>query len=130
MKLTARAALVAGLVVCSVPTLVPAVSAVENARIVQTVTGNASWYGGRFHGRRTANGETYDMHAMTAAHRSLPFGTRVLVTNPANSQSVLVRINDRGPFVGNRVIDLSRGAANSIGVINAGVAPVRIDVLD
>lgn len=88
--------------------------------------GLASWYGERHHGRRTASGETFDMHALTAAHRTLPFGTRVRVRNPATGDSVVVRINDRGPFKQGRVIDLSRAAAERIGLIRAGVAPVEI----
>lgn len=93
-------------------------------------SGQASYYGQKFHGRTTANGERFDMHALTAAHRTLPFGTKVRVTNSHNDQSVVVRINDRGPFVGGRVIDLSRSAANSIGMIRSGVAPVSIEVLE
>ncbi|WP_286668822.1 septal ring lytic transglycosylase RlpA family protein [Thermosynechococcus sp. B0] len=94
------------------------------------LTGIASWYGPGFHGARTANGERFDQDALTAAHRTLPFGTRVRVTNLQNGRSVVVRINDRGPFTGGREIDLSRGAAAAIGLIGAGVGPVRIDVLD
>ena len=86
--------------------------------------GLASWYGEPFHGRRTANGEVYDMNELTAAHKTLPFGTRVRVFNPATGQQVVVRINDRGPFTGGRIIDLSRAAAERIGLIRAGVAPV------
>jgi rare lipoprotein A len=93
------------------------------------MVGEASWYGGKFHGRTTANGETYDMDGLTAAHRSLPFGSRVRVTNQATNESVIVRINDRGPFVGNRVIDLSRAAAKAVRLIGPGVAPVRLEVL-
>lgn len=92
-------------------------------------SGMASWYGGRFHGRKTANGERYNMNAMTAAHKTLPFGTRVLVTNTRNGRSVQVRINDRGPFIRGRVIDLSRAAASQIGLTASGVAPVRVSVL-
>ena len=95
----------------------------------KTTVGNASWYGGQFHGKRTANGERFNMDGLTAAHRSLPFGSRVRVTNPATNDSVVVRINDRGPFVGNRVIDLSRGAAKAVRIISAGVAQVRLEVL-
>jgi rare lipoprotein A len=91
--------------------------------------GNASWYGGKFHGRTTANGEQFDMNGLTAAHRSLPFGSKVRVTNQATNDSVVVRINDRGPFVGNRVIDLSRAAAKAVRLIGPGVAPVRLQVL-
>ena len=92
-------------------------------------SGMASWYGGRFHGRKTANGERYNMNAMTAAHKTLPFGTRVLVTNTRNGRSVEVRTNDCGPFVRGRIIDLSRAAASQIGVTSSGVAPVRVAVL-
>ncbi|MDE1468449.1 septal ring lytic transglycosylase RlpA family protein [Aurantiacibacter sp. D1-12] len=92
--------------------------------------GVASYYGRRFHGRRTANGERFDMNAMTAAHRTLPFGTRVRVTNPRNGRSVVVRINDRGPFVGGRTIDLSRAAATQIGMISSGHARVELERLD
>lgn len=95
-----------------------------------TAVGPASWYGPQFHGRQTANGERFDMNQMTAAHRTLPFGTKVRVTNRSNGRSVVVRINDRGPFVGNRVIDLSRGAAQTVGMIDSGVALVKLDVLD
>ena len=90
-------------------------------------TGVASWYGGNFNGRKTANGETYDMWAMTAAHKSLPFGTVVKVTNTKNGDSTVVRINDRGPFVGGRVIDLSRAAANDINL--DGLANVKLTIL-
>lgn len=91
--------------------------------------GVASWYGGNFHGRKTANGETYDMWAMTAAHPSLPFGTRVRVTNMRNGDSVEVRINDRAPFVGGRIIDFSAAAAGELGMTNTGVAPVKVTIL-
>lgn len=92
-------------------------------------SGVASWYGPGFHGRRTANGERFNQNDLTAAHRSLPFGTRVRVTNLRNGQSVVVRINDRGPFAHGRVIDLSAQAARLIGVHNTGVAPVALDIL-
>ena len=94
-----------------------------------TYRGQASWYGPGFHGRRTANGEVFNSNALTAAHRSLPFGTKVRVTNMNNGRSVVVRINDRGPFSGGRIIDLSAGAARTINMINSGVAPVRVEVL-
>ena len=86
--------------------------------------GMASWYGPGFHGRRTANGERFNTHALTAAHRTLPFGSRVRVTNKTNGRSIVVRINDRGPFVGGRVIDLSNASARAIGV--AGVTQVVV----
>jgi rare lipoprotein A len=91
--------------------------------------GKASWYGPGFHGRRTANGERFNTWAYTAAHRSLPFGTKVRVTNLRNNQAVVVRINDRGPYVGGRVIDLSKAAAQAIGMVRSGTAPVRIEIL-
>jgi rare lipoprotein A len=94
-----------------------------------TQTGVASWYGPGFHGRRTANGEVYDQYGLTAAHRTLPHGTRVEVTNLDNGRVVRVRINDRGPYVDDRVIDLSYTAAQRIGMIGPGIAPVRIEVL-
>jgi rare lipoprotein A len=89
--------------------------------------GLASWYGGKFQGRRTASGEIFDTNQLTAAHRSLPFGTLVLVTNLENGKSATVRINDRGPFVLGRIIDLSMVAATAIGLAGRGVAPVRIE---
>lgn len=93
------------------------------------VKGWASWYGPGFHGRHTASGERFNQYALTAAHRSLPFGTRVRVTNTRNGHSVIVRINDRGPYSHGRVIDLSRKAAQVIGVVQSGTAPVRVDVV-
>lgn len=93
-------------------------------------SGIASYYGRRFHGRRTANGERFNMNAMTAAHRTLPFGSLVEVTNPRNGRSVVVRINDRGPFVRGRTIDLSRAAARELGMISRGHARVELALLD
>lgn len=93
-------------------------------------TGIASWYGHPFHGRKTANGETYDMNALTAAHTTLPLGSRVQVTNLNNGRSLTVRINDRGPFVGDRIIDMSRRGAEALGFIRAGTARVRVQLLD
>ncbi|WAT18005.1 septal ring lytic transglycosylase RlpA family protein [Aurantiacibacter sp. MUD11] len=93
-------------------------------------TGVASYYGRRFHGRRTANGESFDMHQLTAAHRTLPFGSLVRVTNPRNGLSVVVRINDRGPFVRGRTIDLSRAAAEEIGIVNRGHGTVELALLN
>jgi rare lipoprotein A len=92
-------------------------------------TGIASWYGHPYHGRAAANGEIYDMEKLTAAHRTLPFNTWVRVTNQTNRKSVEVRITDRGPFVGNRVIDLSHAAARAIELIGPGTAEVRIEVI-
>ncbi|HEY7435575.1 MAG TPA: septal ring lytic transglycosylase RlpA family protein [Methylomirabilota bacterium] len=91
--------------------------------------GMASWYGAPHHGRRTASGEVYDMHRLTAAHKTLPFGTRVLVTNRDTSQSAEVRVNDRGPFVEGRILDVSYAAARLLGAVGAGVFPARVRVL-
>ena len=93
-------------------------------------TGDASWYGPTFHGRTTANGERYNMLDLTAAHRTLPFGSYVRVTNLSNARSLVVRINDRGPFVGRRIIDLSYTAAKILGSPRAGVMKVTLKVLD
>ena len=95
-----------------------------------SIHGQASWYGYPFYGNQTANGEIYRPGTMTAAHRSLPFGTRVRVTNLNNGRSTVVRINDRGPYVGGRIIDLSETAADSIGMKSSGVAPVKIQILN
>ncbi|MFM0285201.1 septal ring lytic transglycosylase RlpA family protein [Paraburkholderia megapolitana] len=92
-------------------------------------TGRASWYGPRFHGRRTASGERYNMHALTAAHRTLPMGSYVRVTNPTTTRSVIVRINDRGPYARGRVIDLSYAAALELDLQHAGTARVKIEGL-
>ena len=93
------------------------------------LTGTASWYGPGFDGRTTANGETFDQDALTAAHRTLPFGTRVRVTYRDTGVSVVVRINDRGPYHGNRAIDLSHEAAREIGLVPAGTGRVTMEVL-
>ena len=92
--------------------------------------GIASWYGPGFHGRTTANGESYDMYAMTAAHKTLPFDTWVRVVNLDNSESTVVRINDRGPFIEGRVIDLSRSAAEDISMVGPGTARVQLLIVD
>jgi rare lipoprotein A len=94
------------------------------------VQGLASWYGPGFDGNYTANGEIFNQYALTAAHRYLPFGTKVRVTNLDNGRSVVVRINDRGPFIGDRVLDLSRGAAQILGTVSSGVSAVRLDILE
>ncbi len=91
-------------------------------------SGVASWYGKKFHGRKTASGERYNQNAMTAAHKTLPFGTRVRVTNLENKKSVSVVVNDRGPFVKGRIIDVSRAAAKKLGMLDSGTARVRIKV--
>lgn len=92
--------------------------------------GIASWYGHPFHGKATASGETYDMHGPTAAHKKLPLGTKVLVTNLENQRQIEVIINDRGPFVRNRIIDLSKKGAQQLGIIVNGTAMVRLDILE
>jgi len=91
--------------------------------------GIASWYGLEFHGSRTANGEVYDMNGLTAAHRLLPMGTRVKVTNLLNSKSVLVRVNDRGPAIPGRLIDISMAAAKTIGLLGPGIGPVQLEIV-
>lgn len=93
-------------------------------------TGLASWYGPPYHNRKAATGEIYDMHQLTAAHKTLPLNSIVRVTNVANGKSVIVRINDRGPFIGTRIIDLSYAAAHAIETWRAGVAKVRVEVLE
>ena len=96
-----------------------------------TVTeGIASYYAQDFHGKKTANGEVYDMHKMTAAHRSFPFGTKVRVTNLENNKSVIVRVNDRGPFKLERIMDLSLGAAEALDMTKSGTAKVRLEVVE
>ena len=95
----------------------------------KTQTGTASWYGSKYHGRKSSNGEIYNKNKLTAAHPSLPFGTEVKVTNLSNNQSVVVRITDRGPFKGRRIIDLSEAAARKIDMIRSGVATVKMEVL-
>ena len=90
-------------------------------------TMKASWYGPKFHGKKTANGEVYDQMAFTAAHKSLPFGTLLKLTNPRNGKSVIVRINDRGPYIPGRQIDLSKGAAIELGVMKNGVSRLKVE---
>jgi rare lipoprotein A len=105
------------------------VAARSNWNVTSMFTGQASWYGPGFHGRHTASGEVFNQNALTAAHRTLPFGTQVRVTNVHTGRQVVVRINDRGPFSHGRVIDLSAGAARAIGLDRAGVGPVQVEVL-
>lgn len=100
-----------------------------NLQVRSVTTGQASWYGPGFYGGRTANGDVLRPGDFTAAHRSLPFGTKVRVTNLWNGRSAVVRINDRGPFVGHRLIDLGPGAASHLGLVASGVASVRLEVL-
>ncbi len=123
MKSLTKAALLAALLALSAPlSTLPSYSAT-------IIDGVASWYGPGFHGRTTASGEVFNTNQMTAAHKTLPFGTQVRVTNLNNGRSVVVRINDRGPYHGSRVIDLSRAAAERIDMIQNGTASVRIEVL-
>ncbi len=93
-------------------------------------TGMCSYYGEKFHGRTTANGEIFDMYALTAAHKKLPFGTVIKVTNLQNGMSITVRVNDRGPFVKGRILDLSYAAAQEVGMIRTGVAKVAIVIVE
>lgn len=92
--------------------------------------GEASWYGPGFHGRRTANGEIYDQEGISAAHRSLPFGTLLRVTCLETGESVVVRVNDRGPYVGERILDLSKGAARELGILEVGVSLVKLEIVE
>ncbi|CAM3384514.1 septal ring lytic transglycosylase RlpA family protein [Pontibacter korlensis] len=92
--------------------------------------GEASWYGSRYHGRKTSSGERYNKYEMTAAHKTLPFGTKVKVTNLDNNEWVIVRINDRGPFVGDRIIDVSEAAARELDFHDEGIGNVKIEVLE
>lgn len=105
------------------------VATAASAQTLEVSEGRASWYGPGFDGRRTANGEIYDSSQLTAAHKTLPFGTFVRVTNPSSGASVVVRINDRGPFKPGRVIDVSRAAAEQIGMIRAGTMVVRLELI-
>ena len=102
----------------------------RDSDVVQTFYGKSSYYGKKFHGRKTANGEVFDMYKMTAAHKTLPFGTICRVTNRSNGKQVTVRINDRGPFVAGRILDLSYAAALQIDGVRAGVMDVKVEVLE
>jgi rare lipoprotein A len=106
---------------CARPPVYPVVLGAEEI-------GFASWYGPEFHGRRTSSGEIYDMHQLTAAHRELPLGTWIMVSNLDNGRTVEVRVNDRGPFVRDRIVDVSYGAGRLLGMIGPGVIPVRVTV--
>jgi rare lipoprotein A len=89
----------------------------------------ASWYGPRFHGKKTANGEIYDQNSFTAAHKKYSFGTLLKITNPRNNKSVIVRINDRGPYIAGRQLDLSKGSASTLGILDRGVVRVKVEQL-
>lgn len=91
--------------------------------------GKASWYGGKFHNRKTASGKRFDTYALMAAHKTLPFGTRLLVTNLSNHKTCVVEVADRGPYIGDRILDVSFAAATELGFVNKGVADVKIDVI-
>ena len=121
MKLLPKTVAAFALVSCAFMGIAPAQA--------DPISGPASWYGPGFQGRKTANGERFDQNALTAAHRTLPFGTKVRVTCNQSGKSVTVRINDRGPFHGNRIIDLSKAAASRIGIVSLGVGSVKMEVL-
>jgi rare lipoprotein A len=114
----------------SAPSKAPSAPGAPAAPVVQNEEGIASWYGHPFDGRPTSSGEIYNMHDLTAAHRTLPFGTQVRVHDLDNQQEVLVRVNDRGPFVNGRILDLSYAAAKEMGMIGAGTARVRLEILN
>jgi rare lipoprotein A len=124
-----RGALVAALASCALVVGACSHAPRPSGAIESSETGQASYYGDEFEGRRTASGERYELDHLTAAHRTLPFGTRVRVTNLENDKDVEVVINDRGPHKKGRIVDLSRRAAHEIDMIKAGVARVRLDVL-
>jgi len=108
----------------------PEIAIPPHARVLYTETGWASWYGPNYHNRRAANGEIYDMNGLTAAHRTLPLNSIARITNLKTGDSVLLRITDRGPFVNNRIIDLSKAAAQKLDVYRHGTAQVKIEVLE
>lgn len=129
-------ALACGLLACSGPSQASAQTSAGDERPARGAVkgevqrGKAAWYGDRYHGRKTASGERFDMNALTAAHRTLPFGTVVQVKNLANGRTVKVRINDRGPFGRKkRIIDVSRAAARELGMLGSGVVPVELRVV-
>ena len=101
----------------------------QRAQAVYVQQGVASWYGPGFHGKTTASGERFDQHELTAAHKKLPLGTKAIVTNLKNGKTVQVEINDRGPYVGGRILDLSQAAASQLGMKHAGTTPVRLVVM-
>jgi rare lipoprotein A len=117
--------------VTALPPQVAKFNDVMNAQTAKaSFSGHASWYGGKFHGRKTSDGSRYNQDGLTAAHRWLPFGTKLLVRNRKTGDSCVVEVNDRGPFVGGRVIDLSRGAARQLNMLSSGVAMVDVMVLN
>ena len=102
----------------------------KSKKSLQTKYGSASFYGPGFHGRKTASGEVFNQNALTAAHRTLPFGTKLRITCTATGRSTIVKVNDRGPYHGNRILDLSVGAAKAIGMVEKGVTNVKYEVLN
>lgn len=108
----------------------PSSTPTPTGKVLLTLEGVASYYADQYHGRLTSNGETYDMNDLTAAHRTFPFGSKVRVTNLENKKNVVVRINDRGPFVEGRIIDLSLAAAKELDLVRPGTARVRLEVLE
>ena len=125
LRRTRRALGVVSSIVLPATLALAAIPLEAGARNIQT--GQASWYGPGFHGKKTASGERFNQHALTAAHRSLPLGTRARVTNLRNGKAILVKINDRGPYHGGRVIDLSRAAARHLAM--GGISRVRIEAM-
>ncbi len=135
LKIAALAGLVATLacaaalvVSCSRGPIEPGVQRPEQQPL-SVSTGKATWYGGRFHGRKTASGERFNENDFTCAHRKLPFGSLVRVVNLENQQAVMVRVNDRGPYGKGRIIDVSKAAAEKLGMIDRGVVKVRVEVM-
>tara|TARA_Y100001970_G_scaffold285390_1_gene404962 strand:- start:51331 stop:51822 length:492 start_codon:yes stop_codon:yes gene_type:complete len=102
----------------------------KNVKVGDVIRGVSSWYGPNFHGKLTANGEVFDQYGVTAAHKTLPLGTVVRVTNIDNDKSIILRINDRGPYVGNRILDCSYGAATKLGFKDLGTANVEIKIIE
>ena len=123
------AAIVAELPEQTAPVFVPAPEAADEQRFEEIGRGVASYYGHELAGNRTASGERFDPNGLTAAHRSLPLGTKLRVTNLSNGEDVIVRVNDRGPFAKSRLIDLSLGAARDIGMVRTGTARVTVEIL-
>lgn len=118
------------LTACLNHSALPSLNNIAPENFSPNFSGHASWYGGKFHGRRTSNGDRFDMHGLTAAHRTLPFGTKLLVMNRRTGATCVVHVNDRGPFVDDRVIDLSRGAAEKLNMLSSGVAMVDCMVIN
>ena len=114
----------------SSPVIKTNTSSKPGAKAKKPQVGNASWYGKAFHGRQTASGEDYDMFQLTAAHRSLPLGTYVKVTNLRNGKWAVLKVNDRGPYVGNRILDVSYGAAQALNFRGRGVEKVQVEVVE